>query len=59
MEQTQNTTQKLPYEHLSFEERQLIEVWHNKGTSNREIGKRLGRHHQTINNELKQDKLNR
>ena len=53
MEQTQNTTQKLPYEHLSFEERQLIEVCHNKGASNREIGKRLGWHHQTINNELK------
>lgn len=53
MEQTQNTTQKLTYKHLSFEERQLIEVWPNKGVSNRKIGKRFGRHHQTINNELK------
>ena len=53
MAQAQNNTQKLTYKHLSFEERQLIEVWHNRGDSNREIGKRLGRHHQTINNELK------
>ncbi|HEY4537085.1 MAG TPA: helix-turn-helix domain-containing protein [Erysipelothrix sp.] len=53
MAQAQNTTQKLTYKHLSFEERQLIEVLHNRGDSNREIGKRLGRHHQTINNELK------
>ncbi|OPF87082.1 hypothetical protein BW731_10310 [Vagococcus martis] len=53
MAQIQNTTQKLTYKHLSFEERQLIEVWHNRGDSNRAIGKRLGRHHQTINNELK------
>jgi len=53
MAQAQNSTQKLTYKHFSFEERQLIEVWHKRGDSNREIGKRLGRHHQTINNELK------
>lgn len=47
------TKKKSTYKHLSFKERQLIECWHNDGKSNREIGKRLGRHHQTIANELK------
>lgn len=53
MAQTKNNTKKSSYKHLSLEERQLIEFWHNEGVSNREIGRRLGRHHQTIGNELK------
>lgn len=42
MVQTKNNTKKSSYKHLSFKERQLIEVWHNMGDSNREIGKRSG-----------------
>ncbi|QCI87342.1 IS30 family transposase [Vagococcus zengguangii] len=53
MAQIKNNTKKSSYKHLSFKERQLIEFWHKDGKSNREIGKRLGRHHQTIANELK------
>nr|WP_170170085.1 helix-turn-helix domain-containing protein [Vagococcus elongatus] len=53
MVQTKNNIQTSSYKHLSFEERQLIEYWHTKGVSNREIGRRLRRHHQTIDNELK------
>lgn len=53
MDQIKNNTIKSSYKHLSFKERQLIEYWHSDGKSNREIGKRLGRHHQTIANELK------
>lgn len=53
MAQIKSNTKKSSYKHLSFKERQLIECWHNQGLSNREIGKRLGRHHQTIANELK------
>ncbi|RST98236.1 hypothetical protein CBF34_10500 [Vagococcus penaei] len=52
MVQTKNNTKKSSYKYLSFEERQLIEFWHKDGISNREIGLRLGRHHQTIANEL-------
>lgn len=53
MAQIKNNIEKSSYKHLSLEERQLIEFWHNDGVSNREIGTRLGRHHQTIGNELK------
>ena len=53
MVKIKNNTKKSSYKHLSLKERQLIEVWHNMGDSNREIGRWLGRHHQTINNELK------
>ncbi|WP_326717113.1 IS30 family transposase [Vagococcus jeotgali] len=53
MVKIKNNTKTSSYKHLSLKERQLIEVWHNMGDSNREIGRRLGRHHQTISNELK------
>lgn len=52
MVQIKNNIQKSSYKHLSLKERELIEFWHNNGCSNREIGRRLGRHHQTIANEL-------
>ncbi|MFW3653862.1 IS30 family transposase [Vagococcus fluvialis] len=52
MVQIKNNIQKSSYKHLSLKERELIEFWHNNGCSNREIGRRLGRHHQTITNEL-------
>lgn len=53
MAQIQNNTSKQEFKHLSLEERRLIETWHNEGETNREMGRRLGRHHQTIANELK------
>nr|WP_326717317.1 helix-turn-helix domain-containing protein [Vagococcus sp. B2T-5] len=42
MVKIKNNTKTSNYKHLSFKERQLIEVWHNMGDSNREIGRRLG-----------------
>lgn len=53
MAQNKNITKKSTYKHLSFEERQLIQLWHEIPLSNREIGRRLNRSHQTIANELK------
>ena len=52
MAQIKSDTKKSSYKHLYFKERQLIESWHKEGKSNREIGKRLGRHQQTITYEL-------
>ena len=53
MAHTQNTIQKRKFTHLSEFERGKIAALHWDGKSNREIGRRLERHHQTIANELK------
>lgn len=53
MARTKNTTQNKKYKHLSPFERGEIAALHKAGYSNREIGRRLGRTHQTIANELK------
>src|SRR5690625_6149874 len=53
MAHTQNTIQKRKFTHLSKFERGKIAALHWDGKSNREIGRRLERHHQTIANELK------
>lgn len=39
--------------HITEKERHLIEKWTKEGKSNREIGRLLGKSHQTINNEIK------
>ena len=39
--------------HITEKERHLIEKWKKEGKSNREIGRLLGKSHQTINNEIK------
>lgn len=49
----QNNTSKRCFKHLSLQERTLIKKWKNEELSNREIGRRLNRSHQTIANELK------
>ena len=49
----ENTIQNRRNKHLSPFERGQIAALHNAGHSNREIGRRLGRAHQTIANELK------
>ena len=41
------------YKHLTFEDRQKIEVWHARGDRPLEIAARLGVHTATIYNELK------
>ena len=53
MAQLENTTQTRKNKHLSAFERGQIEALHKDGHTNREIGRRLGRVHQTIANELK------
>ena len=53
MAHTNNTTQNQKNKHLSPFERGEISALHKAGHSNREIGRRLGRAHQTIANELK------
>src|SRR5690625_4421646 len=53
MAHTENTTQNRKNKHLSPFERGEIAALHKAGHSNREIGRRLGRVHQTIANELK------
>ncbi|QMI85763.1 IS30 family transposase [Carnobacteriaceae bacterium zg-84] len=39
--------------HITEKERYFIEKWKKEGKSNREIGRLLGKNHQTINNEIK------
>lgn len=53
MAQTNNTIQNRKNKHLSPFERGQIAALHKAGHSNRDIGRRLGRVHQTIANELK------
>lgn len=53
MAHTENTIQNRKNKHLSPFERGEIAALHKAGHSNREIGRRLGRVHQTIGNELK------
>lgn len=53
MMQLNNNTPKRCFKHLSLQERTLIQAWKSEGLSNREIGRRLHRSHQTIANELK------
>lgn len=44
--------------HLTYPERRLIERWYNHDLlSRREIAKRLGKAHQTINNEIKRGQV--
>ncbi|ARK20193.1 IS30 family transposase [Sporosarcina sp. P26b] len=50
--QLENTIQNRKNKHLSAFERGQIEALHKDGHTNREIGRRLGRVHQTIANEL-------
>lgn len=50
---TENTIQNRKNKHLSPFERGQIEALHRAGHSIRDIGRRLGRAHQTISNELK------
>lgn len=53
MQNNYNIKNQLCGKHLTFTERKLIEIWKNKEKlSNREIARRLGRCHQTINNEM-------
>ena len=40
------------HSHLSIEEREMIGIMLAQGKSQREIGRRLGRHHTTISREL-------
>ncbi|ARK20670.1 integrase [Sporosarcina ureae] len=51
--QLESTIQNRKNKHLSAFERGQIEALHKDGHTNREIGRRLGRVHQTIANELK------
>lgn len=44
------------YTHISFSERQLIDIWLNQNLSYREIGRRLGRNHTSISREYKRNK---
>ena len=53
MAHTDNTIQNRKNKHLSPFERGQIAALHKAGHSNRDIGRRLGRVHQTIANELK------
>lgn len=53
MAHTDNTIQNRKNKHLSPFERGQIDALHKAGLSIREIGRRLGRVHQTIANELK------
>ena len=53
MAHTDNTIQNRKNKHLSQFERGQIAALHKAGHSNRDIGRRLGRVHQTIANELK------
>lgn len=53
MAHTENTIQNRKNKHLSPFERGQIAALHKAGHSNRDIGRRLGRVHQTIANELK------
>ena len=52
MAHTDNTIQNRKNKHLSPFERGQIAALHKAGHSNRDIGRRLGRVHQTIANEL-------
>ena len=53
MAHTENTIQNRKNKHLSPFERRQIDALHRAGHSNRDIGRRLVRVHQTIANELK------
>ncbi len=43
------------YTHIDKTERTLIKDWHNRGISQREIGRRLNRSHTTIGRELRRN----
>lgn len=47
-----NIKRKIKGSHLSEKEMILIEVYKNEGYSNRQIARKLGRCHQTINNAI-------
>lgn len=49
----ENTIENLKNKHLSLFEREQINALHRAGHSIRDIGRRLGRFHHTISNELK------
>lgn len=44
------------FRHFSLEEREKLHVWHEQEVSLREIGKRLGRHHTSIRDELQRNR---
>ena len=48
-----NTKRNIKGSHLSEKEMILIEAYKDEGYSNRQISKKLGRCHQTINNAVK------
>lgn len=48
-----NTKRNIKGSHLSEKEMILIEAYKGEGYSNRQIAKKLGRCHQTINNAVK------
>jgi len=58
MAHPQNTIQNRKFKHLSAFERGEIAALHREGLSNRAIGRRLGRAHQTISNELERGTTN-
>jgi len=55
MAHTENTIQNHKNKHLFPFERGQISALHKAGHSNRDIGRRMGRTHQTIANEMKRD----
>ena len=44
------------FKHLSLEEREKLFLWNSQGISFREIGRRLGRDHTSLSDELKRNK---